>query len=69
MNRVDGKVALVSGAGRGIGAATAELLAQAGARVAVTDVDESGAQEVAQTIREAGAEALPLQPDGAYTAR
>ncbi len=63
MNRVDGKVALVSGAGRGIGAATARLLAEAGARVAVTDVDESGAQEVAQSIREAGGEAIALPLD------
>ena len=37
MNRVDGKVAIVTGAGKGIGRATAELLADCGARVLATD--------------------------------
>jgi 3-oxoacyl-[acyl-carrier protein] reductase len=44
------KVAVVSGAGRGIGRATAELLAAGGARVVVGDVDESAAREVEQAI-------------------
>ncbi len=38
MNRLDGKVALVSGAARGIGAAIARLMVEAGARVAIGDV-------------------------------
>jgi 3(or 17)beta-hydroxysteroid dehydrogenase len=43
MNRLDGKVAFLSGAARGIGAATARLMVKAGARVAVGDVlDEPG---------------------------
>jgi len=43
MNRLDGKVAFLSGAARGIGAATAKLMAAAGARVAIGDVlDEQG---------------------------
>jgi NAD(P)-dependent dehydrogenase (short-subunit alcohol dehydrogenase family) len=43
MNRLDGKIALVSGAARGIGAATARLMAEAGANVAIGDVlDERG---------------------------
>lgn len=45
--RLDGRVALVTGAGAGIGAATAEALAAAGAHVAVTDVDLAAAQGVA----------------------
>ena len=44
------RVALVTGGGRGIGAATARLLAAEGARVAVSDLDEAPAQEVASSI-------------------
>jgi 3-oxoacyl-[acyl-carrier protein] reductase len=48
--RFEGKVALVTGGGRGIGAATARLLAGEGARVAVSDMDSSPAAEVADPI-------------------
>jgi 3-oxoacyl-[acyl-carrier protein] reductase len=44
------RVALVTGGGRGIGAATARLLAAEGARVAVSDLDEAPAREVASSI-------------------
>jgi 3-oxoacyl-[acyl-carrier protein] reductase len=44
------RVALVTGGGRGIGAATAQLLAAEGARVVVSDLDEAPAREVASAI-------------------
>jgi 3-oxoacyl-[acyl-carrier protein] reductase len=48
--RFKDKVALVTGGGRGIGAATAALFAAEGARVAVSDLDEAPAHEVASPI-------------------
>ncbi|RYJ02518.1 MAG: glucose 1-dehydrogenase [Acetobacteraceae bacterium] len=57
MNRLDGKVALISGAARGIGGETARRMAEAGARVVVGDLlDEAGEQTVA-AIRAAGGQA------------
>jgi 3-oxoacyl-[acyl-carrier protein] reductase len=48
--RFKDRVALITGGGRGIGAATARLLAAEGARVAVSDLDEAPAKEVASAI-------------------
>ncbi len=50
MGRVAGKVALVTGAGSGLGRAISELLAREGARVAVTDIDQDAARETAGSI-------------------
>src|SRR5437762_6382976 len=63
MNRLDGKVALISGAARGIGAATARLMVEAGARVAIADVLDERGRETAQTIASAGDAALYLHLD------
>lgn len=51
---LDGKVALVTGAGRGLGAAIAEYLGAAGAAVMVTDVDGDAAERQAAVLRDAG---------------
>jgi len=52
--RLDDRVAVVTGGASGIGRATAEVLAAAGARVVIGDVDEAGANEAAEAIRKAG---------------
>ncbi|HMO55570.1 MAG TPA: SDR family NAD(P)-dependent oxidoreductase [Tepidiformaceae bacterium] len=66
--RLEGKVAIVTGAGRGIGRGEALLLAQEGARVIVNDFggsaagdggDASPAEEVVAEIKKMGGEALP----------
>jgi NAD(P)-dependent dehydrogenase (short-subunit alcohol dehydrogenase family) len=56
-DRLDGKVAVVTGSGRGLGRAYATALAAAGAAVVVNDVECDGAQEAARSIRERGGRA------------
>ncbi len=53
MNRLDGKVALISGGAKGIGAATARLMAQAGARIVIGDVLTEQGRAVADDIGDA----------------
>ncbi len=63
MGRLDGKVALVSGGARGIGAASATALAAAGARVVLTDLLEAEGAETAAAIRAAGGSARFVRHD------
>jgi NAD(P)-dependent dehydrogenase (short-subunit alcohol dehydrogenase family) len=63
VNRLEGKVAIVTGGGGGIGGATARALAREDAPVLVVDVDEAAAESVAAGIRDAGGMAEAFQAD------
>lgn len=58
-----GKSALITGGGRGLGKAMAEALAQAGANIAIVDVDNSTAQQTANELSSYGVNAIGLQVD------
>jgi 3(or 17)beta-hydroxysteroid dehydrogenase len=63
MNRLDGKIAFLSGAARGIGAATARLMVEAGAQVAIGDVLDEPGRETVRALEAAGGEALYVHLD------
>jgi len=63
MDRLNGKVAIVTGGGGGIGGATARALAREGASVLVVDVNEEAAAAVAGGIRDAGGVAESFRAD------
>ncbi len=68
MDRVKGKVAIITGAARGLGNAQALLLAKEGAKVVVTDIDEARGKKLVEGIIGQGGEcmrpALTLVPSG-----
>jgi NAD(P)-dependent dehydrogenase (short-subunit alcohol dehydrogenase family) len=63
LNRLAGKAALITGAGSGIGRATAELFAKEGAAVAVVGLPAEGLDVTVQTILEAGGQGLAITAD------
>ncbi|TYT25261.1 3-hydroxybutyrate dehydrogenase [Luteimonas viscosa] len=63
MNRLDGKVCVVTGAASGIGKRIAEVYAAAGGRVAIADLKLDAAEAAAQSIRDTGGDALAVAMD------
>jgi len=60
---ISGKVAIVTGAGGGIGEAYARALAEQGARVAIAEIDKDNGEAVAASIRSGGGDALYVEVD------
>ncbi|MDD9994571.1 MAG: SDR family NAD(P)-dependent oxidoreductase, partial [Dehalococcoidia bacterium] len=62
-SELDGRVAIVTGAGQGMGRSVAERLAAAGASLVVNDVRQDAVTEVAAALRSGGADAVGIAGD------
>jgi NAD(P)-dependent dehydrogenase (short-subunit alcohol dehydrogenase family) len=60
---LNGKVALITGAGSGIGRATAKIFAREGARLVIADIVAAAAQETLDAVKEAGAAGICVKAD------
>ncbi|GAX88442.1 SDR family NAD(P)-dependent oxidoreductase [Effusibacillus lacus] len=60
MRMLEGKVAIITGSGRGVGRAAAEMFAEHGAAVVINDLDEGPATEVVSAIKEKGGQAIAV---------
>ena len=67
--QLDGKIALITGGGSGIGRETAVLFAKHGAKLAIADLNVDGGQETVQMIREVGGTAVFVQTDVSQAAQ
>jgi len=65
MNRLKNKVAIITGAGSGIGKETAFLFAKEGAKVTVSDINEDAGNKVVEEIKKAGGEAIFVKANSA----
>lgn len=63
MRRLEGKVALITGAGTGIGRATAQAMAREGAQVVVAELNAAAGEQTAQLIHQAGGKAISVITD------
>ncbi|MCF3974652.1 SDR family NAD(P)-dependent oxidoreductase [Paracoccus salsus] len=63
MAMVSGKVTLVTGAAAGIGRATAQIFADEGAKVVVSDIDQTGGEETVSLIKDTGGDAMFVKAD------
>jgi meso-butanediol dehydrogenase/(S,S)-butanediol dehydrogenase/diacetyl reductase len=63
MRRLEGKIAIITGAAAGIGRASALLFVREGAKIVVVDLDEAGIQSLVQEVSAAGGEAFAVRGD------